>query len=316
MNIPKLKTKTSQIAFIILLLSLCFTSCNIFDSAAKKSVRKQVKEVFSQLKTINYSDVEKLLSENENVDTNDIKYLSENFDGIIKEGYFNKANINYHTNYLYKIIYELGSIKEGDTVIDLGSGWGLDLLLLREIIIGEKGKVIGVDINEGGNVIARKYNEVLGYSNVNFILGDAREISLDNNIADVVISNATLTLIAEKEKVFSEIFRVLKNGGNCYIHDAVLYGDNFDLLEKIKNDTLYDDWYINRSIREAEYLKILERIGFKNIKIEIVCIDFFNDDDRIWTGDLRGVSEKSVNKFLNKYRDRIVSAGIYIYAEK
>jgi SAM-dependent methyltransferase len=178
-------------------------------------------------------------------------------------------------------------------------------LFLRQIIIGDKGKVIGVDINEIWNVIARKYCEYIGYKNVDFILGDAREIPLENNIADVVISNFTLTLISEKEKVFTEIFRILKDGGNCFIGDAIIYGDNFELLEKIKNNPLYADYYVNKSIRKEEYKKILEEIGFKNIKIEKTDVNMLNDN-----GDMVDVYN------IDKFRDKIVAAGVYIYAEK
>jgi len=212
---------------------------------------------------------------------------------------------NHYTNYIHKI-YEFGNIKEGNTVIDLGASTGIDCLALRHLIIGDKGKVIGVDTqHEILNIIARKYRDILGYSNVDFIFGDAREIPLENNIADGVISRSTLTLISEKEKVFSEIFRVLKDGGSCYIDDAIIYGDNFDLLEKIKNDTSKANWCYNRSIREEEYFNILEKIGFKNIKIEIIDFNCVNDEGRSFN-----VTD------IEKHQDRVISASIYIYAEK
>jgi ubiquinone/menaquinone biosynthesis C-methylase UbiE len=299
----KLKTKILLITFIILLMSLCFIvfDCNKYIAAIKhkKSVIKEVEKMFSKLKTINYSD----FSFSENVDTADIKYLSAIYDDIKTN--FDEWSVTQKTDYISKIIFEIGNIKEGDTVIDLGSGLGIDCLLLRQIIIGDKGKVIGIDIKELWNVVSRKYCEYLGYNNVDFILGDIRELPLDNNIADVVISNYTLTLISEKEKVFSEIYRILKDGGSCYIGDAIIWGDNFDLLEEIKNDTLYADYYINRSIREEEYLRILERIGFKNIKIKITNYEMINDEGYV-------VNVSNTGKFRNK----ITSAGVYIYAEK
>ena len=306
MEIAKIKTLSKT--FIISLLCFCFVvSCHLFDKETelKKSVRKQVEEVFSKLEKISYSDIEQFLYENKNVDEYGIKWLVENYDNRVKKDWFGKNNINYHTDYLYKIISEIGNIKEGDTVVDLGSGFGLDCILLKQIIVGEKGKVTGVDIDESSNIVARKYSDHLGYSNVDFILGDARELQFDDNVADVVISNFTLTLISEKEKVFSEIFRILKEGGNCYIGDAILYGDNFELLKKMKIDTLYADWYVRRSISEAEYVKMLERIGFKNIKIEITDFTMIDAEGR-----LLGVPNT------RKYRDKIISASIYIFAEK
>ena len=302
----KLKTKILPITFIIVLL-LCFVgACDIFDNSAKnkKSIRKEVEKIFAKLETINYSDLEKYISEN--YDDIDLEYISKNYNDW-KKSEFSGLAINQKTDYIYKIISEIGNIKEGDTLIDLGSGFGIDCLLLRHIIIGDKGKVVGIDIEELWNVVATKYCKYLGYNNADFILGDAREIPLDNNIADVVISNYTFTLISEKEKVFSEIFRVLKDGGNFYVMDAVVYGDNFDLLEIIKNDSLKSNWYINRSVREEEYLKILEKIGFKSIKIEIYDICMINA-----AGHLVNVSVNEIDKF----RDKIISASVYIYAEK
>ena len=293
-------------------------SCNTFDSATKqkKSIRKEVEKVFSKLNAINYSDLEKYLSENyKDIEINDIK---NRFSESCCKRFplpFCRGCINSHAGFIHKIMSD-GIIKEGDTVIDLGSGLGIDCLLLRKFIIGNKGKVIGVDLENAWNIVAQMYRDYLGYENVDFILGDARELPFDNNIADAVISNATLTLISEKEKVFFEIFRVLKDGGNCYIHDAILFGDNYELIEKMKNDTLYADWYFSKSIREAEYLEMLEKIGFKNIKIEIYNYVFLADEGRLRYGTIGRASEKNINKFLNKYHDKIISAGVYIYAEK
>ena len=298
MNILKLKLKILPAVFIILLLCSCCVRIE-FDSKKKKSIRNEVEEIFSKLITINFDDFP------ENFDDN-VKNLHE---WVKKYGWCG-GGINSRTDYLYKVVFDIGNIKEGNTVVDLGSGFGTDCILLRQVIIGDKGKVIGVDIYEPYNVLTRKYSEYLGFDNIDFILGDIRELPLDNNIADVVISNYTLTLIAEKEKVFSEIFRVLKNGGNCYIGDAIIYGNNFDLLEKINNDTLYADYYINRSIREEEYLEILKRIGFKNIKIKVTNYCGIDDKGRV----LCSVCGCKLCKF--RFRKKAITAGVYIYAEK
>ena len=295
MNILKLKTKILIIAIIILLLGSCYINIE-FESKEKRTIKKEIEEVFSKIKTIDFSDFYEDFSE------------GINNHHWVKENRLNKYEVRQETNYLNEIIIKNKIVKEGDTLVDLGSGFGIECLLLRQIIIGNQGKVIGVDIDESFNIVARKYSEYLGYNNVDFILSDIRELPLDDNIADVVISNYTLTLISEKEKVFSEIFRILKNGGNCYIGDAVIYGNNFDLLEKIKNDTLYSNYYINRSISKDEYFNILKKIGFKNIKIKIKNIDRIDEE-----GNIYGV-EHYIDKF--RFRKKIISSGAYIYAEK
>ena len=303
MNI--LKPKFLLILFIILLV--CSSCVRIeFDSKEKKSIRKEVEKTFSKIKTIDFSD------------------FSEDFDDKIKEHHewvkkyvLNEWQIKYSTDYLNEVIFKIRNVKEGNTLIDLGSGFGIDCLLLRQIIIGDKGKIIGIDIEESYNVVARKYSEYLGYDNVDFILGDARELPFDDNIADVVISNYTLTLIEEKEKVFSEIYRVLKDGGNCYIGDAIIYGKvkkHFDLFEKTKNNTLcanYHTCFINTRKSKEEYLEILERIGYRNIKIRIHNFSMVDDE-----GNVVGLLNnwRWIDKF--RYRNKIISAGVYIYAEK
>ena len=303
MNRAILKSKFLRIPFIISLvfLSACYVHVR-YESNDQKNIRKGVEEVFAKMGTINFSDF------SENFD-DDVKKRFERIKEYISN---NKFEVSSRTNYLNKIIFENKIVKKGNTVVDLGSGWGFECLLLRQVIVGDKGKVIGVDIDETSNIVARKYGEHLGFDNVDFIFGDIREVPLADNIADVVISNYTLTLILkeDKEKVFSEIYRILKDGGSCYIGDAIIYGKNYDLLDKINNNTLYDYYYMSRSIREKEYLAILKRIGFKNIKIKIYAYTGISDYD---TGRLFTV-RRLLDRFY--YRDKIVAADVYIYAEK
>src|SRR5688572_12536797 len=99
-------------------------------------------------------------------------------------------------------------IKEGDTVVDLGSGAGNDAFVARSVT-GEKGKVIGIDFTEKMIEKARANAEVLGFNNVEFRFGDIESIPLTSNKADVVLSNCVLNLVPNKHKVFSEIFRIM-----------------------------------------------------------------------------------------------------------
>jgi len=278
---------------VALILLLC--SCG---TVTKKGlVNKGVEEFFYKIESINFSDFsEKLFDE-------EIKKYHKD----VKEYESRKPAIIPRIDYLNKIIFEFGIVQEGNTLIDLGSQFGIDCILLRQIIIGNKGRVIGVDIQEPYNVLARKYSEYFGYDNVDFILGDIRYLPIENNIADVIISNYTLPMIVEKEKAFSEIYRILKDGGICYIGDVVIWGKNFELLEKLKNDTLNAN-YVNKTIRKEEYLETLKRIGFKNIKIIITDYAWINDK-----GDIFGV-KSWFDRF--RVRKKIIAASVYIYAEK
>ena len=110
----------------------------------------------------------------------------------------------------------LGEIKEGDVILDLGSGAGFDAFLASKKV-GESGKVIGVDMTpemiEKANTNKEKYN----YNNVEFKLGDIENLPIEDNSIDVIISNCVINLAPNKEKVFSESCRVLKKGGKMYV---------------------------------------------------------------------------------------------------
>jgi len=159
---------------------------------------------------------------------------------------------------------EFAKIKDGDTVIDLGSGAGNDVFVARRLT-GEKGKVIGIDFTEPMIVRARENAEKLGLNNVEFRQGDIEDMPVTSNKADVIVSNCVLNLVPNKHKVFSEIYRVLKPGGHFSISDIVLEGP---LPQKWKEVAELYAGCVSGAIQKKEYLGIIEEAGFKNIALQ------------------------------------------------
>jgi SAM-dependent methyltransferase len=159
---------------------------------------------------------------------------------------------------------EFAKIKEGDTVVDLGSGAGNDAFVARSIT-GEKGKVIGIDFTEKMVEKAKVNAGKLGYSNVEFRQGDIENMPLAGNIADVVVSNCVLNLVPNKEQAFAETFRILKKGGHFSVSDIVLVGD---LPEGLQKSAEMYAGCVSGAIQKDEYLSIIQQAGFSAITIQ------------------------------------------------
>ena len=199
---------------------------------------------------------------------------------------------------------EFAKIKEGDVVIDLGSGAGNDAFIARRLT-GEKGKVIGIDFTEAMIARARENAEKLGYTNVEFRQGDIESMPVTANKADVIVSNCVLNLVPNKHKVISEIFRVLKPGGHFSISDVVLDGE---LPLKWKEIAELYAGCVSGAIQKDEYLGIIEEAGFKNITLQ--------KDKTILIPDnilAEYLSEEEIEEY-KKGKTRITS--ITVYAEK
>jgi len=156
----------------------------------------------------------------------------------------------------------MGEIKEGETVLDLGSGAGFDCFLAAAKV-GKKGKVIGVDMTEEMIARARENAKKQGYDNVEFKLGDIENLPIDDNSIDVVISNCVVNLAPDKSKVFKEVYRVLKKGGRMYISDIVLL-DNLTKEQKENEELLAG--CVGGALLKDDYLKIIKDAGF-NVRI-------------------------------------------------
>lgn len=159
---------------------------------------------------------------------------------------------------------EFAQIKKGDTVIDLGSGAGNDCFIARAIV-GETGKVIGIDFTEKMIQKARQNAEKLNFNNVEFRQGDIDNMPVTSNKADVIVSNCVLNLVPNKHKVFSEIFRVLKPGAHFSISDIVLEGELPGNWKQVAE--LYAGC-ISGAIQKNDYLAIIEEAGFTSITIQ------------------------------------------------
>ena len=159
---------------------------------------------------------------------------------------------------------EFAKIKTGDTVIDLGSGAGNDAFIARKIV-GENGKVLGIDFTEAMIAKARTNAEKLNFKNVEFRLGDIDDMPVTSNYADVIVSNCVLNLVPNKYKVISEIFRVLKPGGHFSISDIVLEGA---LPAKWKEVAELYAGCVSGAIQKQVYLEMIEEAGFKNVTLQ------------------------------------------------
>ncbi len=158
----------------------------------------------------------------------------------------------------------IASLKQGETVLDLGSGGGFDCFLSSKSV-GETGKVIGVDMTPEMVSKARENAEKEGFTNTDFRLGEIEHLPVADSTIDVIISNCVINLSPEKEKVFAEAFRVLKSGGRLAISDVV---SSVDLPDEQKNDLSLYSGCIAGASSVDELHTLLHNAGFSKISIE------------------------------------------------
>jgi arsenite methyltransferase len=174
----------------------------------------------------------------------------------------------------------LSSIREGDTVLDLGSGAGFDCFLAASRV-GKNGRVIGVDMTsemiEKAGENAKKGN----YGNVEFRLGEIEKLPVANGSVDLIISNCVINLSPDKGKVFQEAFRVLKPGGRMMISDIVILRE---LPTAIRNSIEGYIGCVSGAIKKDEYLQKIERAGFQDVKVmgeTSFSVDFMINDPTV-----------------------------------
>lgn len=199
---------------------------------------------------------------------------------------------------------EFAAIKPGDTVVDLGSGAGNDCFVARRLT-GASGKVIGIDFTEAMIEKARSNAEKVGFNNVEFRFGDIEKMPLTSNVADVVISNCVLNLVPDKQKVFAEIFRVLKPGAHFSISDIVL---EKELPQGLLQAAEMYAGCIAGAINKNQYLEIIANAGFTDITVqkekqiqvpEEILADYL-DADAIKNAKASGLGIASITVYAKK----------------
>jgi ubiquinone/menaquinone biosynthesis C-methylase UbiE len=188
----------------------------------------------------------------------DYSVIKDDYDNV--EGYVSEADLNLGCGLPTKY----AGIKKGEVVVDLGSGAGNDVFVARALV-GNEGKVIGIDMTQEMIDKANKNNQKLGYKNVEFYLGEIEAMPIENSIADVVVSNCVLNLVPNKRKAFLEIYRILKPSGHFCVSDVVIKGE---LPENLKKSAEMYVGCIAGAVQQDEYLKIIEETGFRNVEIK------------------------------------------------
>jgi len=157
----------------------------------------------------------------------------------------------------------VSELKTGETVLDLGSGGGLDAFLAAKKV-GTTGRVVGIDFTKEMIRKAMRNAGELGLKNVEFRLGDAEDMPVEANSIDIVISNCVINLAPDKAKVFKEAYRVLKPGGRIVISDIVTEGE---LPDEIRRDPRYWAECVAGALDIEDYLGKIRKAGFKHVKV-------------------------------------------------
>lgn len=157
----------------------------------------------------------------------------------------------------------LASLKEGEVVLDLGSGAGFDCFLAANKV-GKNGKVIGVDMTPDMIEKARENALKGNYSNVEFRLGEIENLPVADGIIDIIVSNCVINLAPDKQRVFKESFRVLKPGGRLMVSDIVLTGN---LPEAVKNSVAAYAGCMAGAVLKEDYITDIKSAGFTDVKV-------------------------------------------------
>jgi len=194
----------------------------------------------------------------------------------------------------------LAQLNAGETVLDLGSGGGIDVLLSARRV-GPTGKAYGLDMTDEMLALAQENKRKSGITNVEFLKGEIEHIPLPDNSVDVIISNCVINLSADKDRVLREAFRVLKPGGRFAVSDVVTRGA---MLPEIRQSVLAWVGCIAGALEENEYREKLAGAGFEQIGIEPTRIYRAEDALEVLNGerlDVNVVAEQVDGKFMSAF---------------
>ena len=194
----------------------------------------------------------------------------------------------------------LAELKEGETVLDLGSGGGIDVLLSGRRV-GPSGKAFGLDMTDDMLALARDNQRKAGADNVEFLKGEIEHIPLPDNAVDVIISNCVINLSADKDRVLREAFRVLKPGGRFAVSDVVTRGD---VPEQVRGDILLWAGCIAGALDENDYRMKLAAAGFEAISVEPTRVYNIEDAREFLTSkdiDVDAIAPLVEGKFMSAF---------------
>lgn len=191
-------------------------------------------------------------------------------------------------------------LKPGQTVLDLGSGGGIDVLLSAKRV-GPTGKAYGLDMTDDMLSLARENQRQAGQENVEFLQGEIENIPLPDNSVDVVISNCVINLSADKDRVLRETFRVLKPGGRFAVSDVVVHGE---VDEQVRQSMLLWVGCIAGALEEQDYAAKLAKAGFTGISIEPTRVYSIEDARSFLTEagiDVDAIAPMADGKFMSAF---------------
>jgi arsenite methyltransferase len=194
----------------------------------------------------------------------------------------------------------LAELREGETVLDLGSGGGVDVLLSARRV-GPTGKAYGLDMTDDMLALARENQRQAGAGNVEFLKGEIEAIPLPDNVVDVIISNCVINLSADKDKALREAFRVLKPGGRFAVSDVVTRGA---IPEAVRRDMLLWVGCIAGALDENDYRMKLAAAGFEAIGIEPTRVYDVEDAREFLTSrnvDVDAIGAEVGDKFMSAF---------------
>ena len=194
----------------------------------------------------------------------------------------------------------LAKLNAGETVLDLGSGGGIDVLLSAKRV-GPTGKAYGLDMTDEMLALANENKKRAGVENVEFLKGEIENIPLPDNSVDVVISNCVINLSSDKDAVLREAFRVLKPGGRFAVSDVVTRGE---MLPEIRKSVLLWVGCIAGALEETDYLRKLAEAGFEQVEIEPTRVYRVDDAREFLSGqglDVEAIAPQVDGKFFSAF---------------